>query len=68
MLNLTLPQKSVRRTVALPPDFWEVAKLLGEGNATLGLKRALKMMYAIRTKNHQTATLELLNALVTATE
>ena len=40
-LNLLIPQKAVRRTVALPPDFWRAAKQLGEGNTTLGLKRAL---------------------------
>lgn len=41
MSNLTLPQKSVRRSVGLPPDFWKVASKLGNGNATLGIKRAL---------------------------
>jgi hypothetical protein len=44
-LNLLIPQKPIRRTVALPPDFWEAAKQLGEGNTTLGLKRALVAQY-----------------------
>jgi hypothetical protein len=44
-LDLNLPQKSIRRTVALPTDFWEAAKQLGEGNTTLGLKRAITAAY-----------------------
>ena len=44
-LNLLIPQKAIRRTVTLPPDFWAAAKQLGEGNATLGLKRALTVAY-----------------------
>lgn len=47
-LNLKLPEPSelpVRRTIALPRDFWEAAKQLGNGNTTLGLKIALTATY-----------------------
>ena len=46
MQNLSLPQKPIRRSVSLPPDFWKAAAELGSGNATLGLKRALAIISA----------------------